>query len=81
MGKRAKKKLGLDGGILLEWVVGIMIWHILQGIGMPVTLATQEAEIRRITVRGQPQANNLRDPILKTLNTRKSWQNGSKYRP
>jgi hypothetical protein len=32
---------------------------------MPVILATQEAEIRRITVQGQPQANSLHDPILK----------------
>jgi hypothetical protein len=31
----------------------------------PVILATQEAEIRRITVQSQPQANNLGDPILK----------------
>jgi hypothetical protein len=31
----------------------------------PVILATQEAEIRRITVRSQPWANSSRDPILK----------------
>jgi hypothetical protein len=28
-------------------------------------LATQEAEIRRITVQSQPWANSLLDPILK----------------
>jgi hypothetical protein len=32
---------------------------------MPVILATQEAEIRRITVQSQPQANSSRDPISK----------------
>jgi hypothetical protein len=31
----------------------------------PVILATQEAEIRSITVRSQPQANSSRDPISK----------------
>jgi hypothetical protein len=29
----------------------------------PVILATQEAEIRRMAVRSQPQANNSQDPI------------------
>jgi hypothetical protein len=33
---------------------------------MPVILATQEAEIRRVTVPSQTQANILRDPISKT---------------
>jgi hypothetical protein len=28
-------------------------------------LATQEADIRRIVVQSQPQANSLRDPISK----------------
>jgi hypothetical protein len=37
---------------------------------MPVILATQEAEIRRITVRSQPHANNLRDHILKNTITK-----------
>jgi hypothetical protein len=32
---------------------------------MPIILATQEAEIRRITVGRQSQANSSRDPILK----------------
>jgi hypothetical protein len=31
----------------------------------PVIPATLEAEIRRIEVRSQPQANGSRDPILK----------------
>jgi hypothetical protein len=33
---------------------------------MPITLATQEAEIRRITGSKPAQANSSRDPILKT---------------
>jgi hypothetical protein len=32
---------------------------------MPIILATQEAEIRRIVVLSQTLANSLRDPILK----------------
>jgi hypothetical protein len=32
---------------------------------MPVILATQEAEIRRIRVQSQPEANRSRDPISK----------------
>jgi hypothetical protein len=32
---------------------------------MPVILATQESEIRRITVQSQPQANSSQDSILK----------------
>jgi hypothetical protein len=32
---------------------------------MPVILATQEAEIRRIMVQSQPQANSLGAPISK----------------
>jgi hypothetical protein len=32
-------------------------------------LATQEAEIRRIRAQSQPQANSLRDPILKIPST------------
>jgi hypothetical protein len=31
----------------------------------PVILATQEAEIRRITVQSQPRANSSQDPISK----------------
>jgi hypothetical protein len=32
---------------------------------MPVTLATLEAEIRRIMVQNQPSANSSQDPISK----------------
>jgi hypothetical protein len=38
---------------------------------MPVILATQEAEIRRIVVRSQPQANSSQNLTLKILNTKK----------
>jgi hypothetical protein len=38
---------------------------------MPVILATQEVEIRRIVVQG---------PILKIPNTEKGWWSGSRYR-
>jgi hypothetical protein len=43
----------------------------------PVILATQEAEIRRIMVPSQPQAN--RDPILKkkNLSHKRGWWSGS----
>jgi hypothetical protein len=37
----------------------------------PIILATQEAEIRRIMVQSQPQANSLGDSILKKLITKK----------
>jgi hypothetical protein len=30
---------------------------------MPIILATLEAEVRRLTVQSQPQANSLQDPI------------------
>jgi hypothetical protein len=44
---------------------------------MPIILATQEAEIRRIEVRSQPQANSSGDPTSKTPNTytkkKQSW--------
>jgi hypothetical protein len=39
---------------------------------VPVILATQEAEIRRITVQSQPWANSSRDPILKKPFTKKT---------
>jgi hypothetical protein len=38
-----------------------------------VILATQEAEIRRIVVRNQPQTNSTIDPILKTPDTKKGY--------
>jgi hypothetical protein len=34
-------------------------------------LATQEAEVRRITVQSQPQSNSLREPISKKSITQK----------
>jgi hypothetical protein len=37
----------------------------------PIILATQEAEIKRISVQSQPQANSLQDPISKMPNTKK----------
>jgi hypothetical protein len=48
--------------------------------GMPIILATQEAAIRRIEVKSQPQANSSQDPISKKSNTKKGWWSGSKYR-
>jgi hypothetical protein len=36
---------------------------------MPVILATNEAEIRRITIRSQPWANSSQGPISKIPNT------------
>jgi predicted secreted acid phosphatase len=44
---------------------------------MPVILTTQEAEIRRIAVQSQSQANTFGDPILKKLIIKKEWQSGS----
>jgi hypothetical protein len=35
---------------------------------MPVILATQEGEIRRMVVRSQPCANSLGNPVLKIPN-------------
>jgi hypothetical protein len=40
---------------------------------MPVILATQEIEIRRIKVLSQPLANNLQNPISKLVNTKQNW--------
>jgi hypothetical protein len=42
-----------------------------------VILATQEAEIRRITIQSQLQANSSGDPISKTPITEKGWWSGS----
>jgi hypothetical protein len=38
---------------------------------MPVILATQEAECRRMEVQSQTQANSLRDPISEKHFTKK----------
>jgi hypothetical protein len=40
---------------------------------MPVILATQEAEIRRIASQTQLEANSLKGPILKIPSTKKGW--------
>jgi hypothetical protein len=45
---------------------------------MPVILATQEAEIRRMAVQRQPQANSSRDPISKKPFTEKGWWSDSR---
>jgi hypothetical protein len=37
---------------------------------MPIILALQEAEIKRIEVQSQPLANNSQNPIWKILNTK-----------
>jgi hypothetical protein len=39
----------------------------------PAILATQEAEIRRVTVQSQPRQIVLRNPILKKPFTKKGW--------
>jgi hypothetical protein len=48
-----------------------------------VILATREAEIRRITVRSQPEANSSRVPILKKIDHKNLSQkkSGSRCRP
>jgi hypothetical protein len=40
-------------------------------VAHPVILATQEAEIRRITVQSQSQQNSSQDPILKKTHPKK----------
>jgi hypothetical protein len=48
---------------------------------MPVNLATQEAEIRRIMVRSQVGQNSLWDPGKNSSHThKKGWWSGSRYR-
>jgi hypothetical protein len=44
----------------------------------PVILATQEAEIRRITVRSQPREIVPQDPISKIFIIKKGWWSGSR---
>jgi hypothetical protein len=48
---------------------------------MPVILATQVAEIRRITVPSQPRQIVLQDPISEKPFTKKGWWSGSRCRP
>jgi hypothetical protein len=40
---------------------------------MPIILATQEAEIKRITVRSQTREIVLLDPITNIANTKREW--------
>jgi hypothetical protein len=47
---------------------------------MPVILATQEAEIRRIMVWSQPRTNSSRDDFKKTHHV-KGWLYDSRWRP
>jgi hypothetical protein len=54
-----------------EWATH---WWVMSGI-----LATQEAEIRRITVQSQPWTNSLRGPISKKLITKKGLEEWSKW--
>jgi hypothetical protein len=48
---------------------------------MPVILATQEAEVRRITDQSQPMQIVLEEPISKRPFTKKGWYSGSWCRP
>jgi hypothetical protein len=58
------KGIGRAFGVLrIGWLAGY--WWL-----MPVTLATQEAEMRRIAVWSQPWPNSLWDPISKHTQTR-----------
>jgi hypothetical protein len=45
----------------------------------PVILATQEAEIRRITVRSQPRANSSQDAISKKDGHKKGLEEWLKW--
>jgi hypothetical protein len=58
--------------LVFKKVLGGRCWWL-----MPVILATQEAEIWKIVVWNQFQANSLQDPILKIPNTKQGWKNGS----
>jgi hypothetical protein len=48
---------------------------------IPVILATQEAEIRRIMVHRQPREIVPRDPISKKPIKKNGWWSGSRCRP
>jgi hypothetical protein len=48
---------------------------------MPIILATQEAEMRRIEVQSQPWQIVLWDPISKKPVTKKGWWSSSRCRP
>jgi hypothetical protein len=44
---------------------------------MSLILATQKADIRKITIQSQPWTNSSRDYILKTLITKRAGRDGS----
>jgi hypothetical protein len=48
---------------------------------MPAILATQEAEIRKIVVQGQPGQIVHETLSQKIPFTKKGWWSGSRYRP
>jgi hypothetical protein len=48
---------------------------------MPIILATQEAEVRRIAVGSQPGQVVLEMLSQKNLSQKKGWCSGSRYRP
>jgi hypothetical protein len=47
---------------------------------MPVILATEEAEIRRIVVQSQLRQNSSQDPLSKNPSQKKDCWSGSRYR-
>jgi hypothetical protein len=47
----------------------------------PIILATQEAEIRIITVQSQPGKIVYETLSLKVPSQKRDWWNGSRYRP
>jgi hypothetical protein len=51
-------------------------WTLYIYMFMHILLATQEAEIRRITDQSKSWGNSSQDPILKIPNTKKGWQSG-----
>jgi hypothetical protein len=63
----------INSGSQIKWLrITAGCWWIT-----PVILATQEAEIIRITVQSQPQANSLKDLTLKIDNTKQGWRSDS----
>jgi hypothetical protein len=67
------------------WNTGSKVVHRKKGgthkkWSMPVILATQKAEIRRIEVWSQPRQTVPRDPIFKKPIRKKGWQSSSRWR-
>jgi hypothetical protein len=77
---RYYQKLSLQTGVQafhrLKYVCITSSFKNLVSMGLwwltPVIIATQEAEIRRIMVQNQSQANSLQNPILKKLITKRA---------